>query len=89
MDSAISGTIAPELVELLRCPETHQRLTVAPRELLAWIEKEKLRNRAGAVVEEPVSGGLIREDGTLLYLIRDGIPIMLIDEAVPIPPAPK
>ena len=89
MDSAISGTISPELLDLLRCPETHQRLTVASRELLARIEAEKLRNRAGAVVEGSLSGGLLREDGALLYLIRDGIPIMLIDEAVPIPPLPK
>ena len=32
----------------------------------------------------PVST-LVREDGKLLYPVRDDIPIMLIDESIPLP----
>jgi uncharacterized protein YbaR (Trm112 family) len=31
-----------------------------------------------------MNGGLIREDGKYLYPIRKDIPIMLIDEALPL-----
>jgi uncharacterized protein YbaR (Trm112 family) len=36
-------------------------------------------------VTEPVDGGLVRSDGRFLYPIRDDIPIMLVEEAIPLP----
>jgi uncharacterized protein YbaR (Trm112 family) len=82
--------ISPELLKILVCPETHQPLTLAPEELvqrLAALQSEgQLKNRAGAVVSDPVQGALVREDGAVAYLISDGIPIMLVDEAVPLEP---
>ena len=36
---------------------------------------------------EAVAEGLVREDGDWLYPVRDDIPIMLIDEAIPLSPA--
>jgi uncharacterized protein YbaR (Trm112 family) len=42
-----------------------------------------LRNRVGRIVERHLDGGLIRQDGKLMYPIVDHLPIMLIDEAVP------
>ena len=44
------------------------------------------RTRAGRVVTEPLAAGLVREDKTLLYPIVDGIPVMLVDEAIPLDP---
>ena len=38
----------------------------------------------GSIVESRWQGGLIREDGTLLYPITDGIPVLLIDGAIPL-----
>ena len=78
--------IRDELLEILRCPETHQKLSLAPPELIsrinAQITRHALRNRAGKIVEGPIEGGLLREDGTVLYPIRGKLPIMLIDEGV-------
>lgn len=48
----------------------------------AAISAGSLRNRAGEVVRDPVDGGLVRQDGNVLYPVREGIPIMLIDESL-------
>ncbi len=78
--------IEQELLDILVCPETKQPVRLADTELIgkvnAAIEEGSLVNRAGEAVRSPVDGGLLREDGNVLYAIRDEIPIMLIDEAI-------
>jgi uncharacterized protein YbaR (Trm112 family) len=39
-------------------------------------------NRKNEAVLQPIDEGLLRADGKFLYPIQDGIPIMLIDEAI-------
>jgi len=81
-------TIEPELLSILRCPETQQRLKAAEPELLEWLNQQirtgQLRNRAGEPVGEMLDGGLVCEDGRRLYPIRLGIPVMLADESIPL-----
>jgi len=48
------------------------------------IEKREIYNRINQLVEKTLDGGLIREDGKYLYPIIEEIPILLIDEAIPI-----
>ena len=78
----------PNLLSILCCPETHQPLRLSSTGTLAAINREiaagRLRNRSGDLVADPIEGGLVREDGQWLYLIRGGVPVMLIDEALPL-----
>jgi len=53
-------------------------------ELNRKIEMGSLKSRGGEAVREKIEGGLIRQDGRILYPIRDDIPVMLIEEGIEI-----
>ncbi len=80
--------VASELLEILVCPETKQTVAPASDEIRARINEKigsgQLRNRGGDPVTEPVQEGLVREDGRILYVVDDGIPVMLIEESIEI-----
>lgn len=77
-----------ELLSILVCPENKTPVALADDNLVGKIngaiEAGTLKNRAGEKVEEPIGAGLVREDKAFLYPIRDDIPIMLIDESIPL-----
>ncbi len=81
--------VNPELLEILVCPETKQRVAPASDEILdrlnGEIEEKRLRNRGGERVTSPIAEGLVRDDGRILYVIDDGIPVMLIEESIELP----
>lgn len=80
--------IDADLLKILCCPETHQGLRVAEPALLEKLNQQiasgGLKNRAGQPVKEKIDGGLVRADGKFLYAIRQDIPVMLVDEALPL-----
>lgn len=75
------------LLDILCCPETKQDLTLVDQATITkinqMIKKGELKNRGGEIIKEPIDAGLLREDHKFLYPIREDIPIMLIDEAIP------
>jgi uncharacterized protein YbaR (Trm112 family) len=80
--------IDAELLKILCCPETHQPLRIAEPARIESINQKiaagQINNRSGKPVTEKCDGGLIREDGKVLYPIRNNIPIMLTNEAIPL-----
>jgi len=78
--------VSQELLEILVCPETKQPVAPASDEVLQKINSEieagTLRNRGGDPVSTPVVEGLVREDGKILYVVDDGIPVMLVEESI-------
>jgi uncharacterized protein YbaR (Trm112 family) len=79
--------VDPQLLEILCCPETKEDVSLVDASLIAKLNEAvgagSLSNRGGEVVKEKLDGGLLRKDGKFLYPIREDIPIMLIDEAIP------
>ena len=80
--------IDAELLKLLCCPETHQEVRPADAATIAKLNQQiqsgTLKNRAGQPVKEKIDGGFVRADGRFLYPIRQDIPVMLVDEALPL-----
>jgi uncharacterized protein YbaR (Trm112 family) len=79
-------TVSSDLLEILACPETKQPLALASDDVLSKVNAEiqsgSLRNRGGVPVSKSVDEGLVREDGKILYVVDDGIPVMLIEESI-------
>jgi uncharacterized protein YbaR (Trm112 family) len=80
--------IDAELLQIMCCPETHQELRTAEPALIKKLNEQiqagALKNRAGQSIKETIDDGLVRADGKYLYPVRRNIPVMLVDEAVPL-----
>jgi uncharacterized protein len=80
--------IDSELLKILCCPETRQALRLAEPELITKLNHQvtsgALKNHSGQSVKEPLEAGLLREDRRVVYPIRNGIPVLLIGEAIPL-----
>jgi uncharacterized protein YbaR (Trm112 family) len=77
-----------DLLAILCCPETKQDVSLADSGLIAKlndaVSRGQLKNKAKKPVTEPLDGGLIRADRKILYPIREDIPVMLIEEGIPL-----
>lgn len=81
--------ISEELLNIIVCPETKQDLVLADSEIIekinSLIEKGELLNRTRQKVKEKIEGGLIQKEARqYLYPIRKDIPILLMDESIPL-----
>jgi uncharacterized protein len=80
--------IDKDLLEILACPESHQPLAIADAALLervnSLIASGKALNKGGKPVAEKLTAALVRQDRKVVYPIRDDIPVLLVDEGIPL-----
>jgi uncharacterized protein YbaR (Trm112 family) len=77
-----------DLLAILCCPETKLDVSLADDALIGKVNdavsRGVLKNKAQKSVTELLDGGLIRADKKILYPIREDIPVMLIEEGIPL-----
>ena len=87
-DSGTAMPLDPALLEILCCPETKQAMTLLDAASLDVLNRKiadgEVQNNGGNLVKEPLDGGLIRSDKKVAYPVRETIPIMLIEEGIPL-----
>lgn len=80
--------ISQDLLAILCCPETKQELSLAGAQVIdkinQRIERGDLKTRGGAKITQKIEAGLIRSDRQYFYPVRQDIPVMLVDEAIPL-----
>ncbi len=75
-----------QLLALLVCPATHQDVTLTQAPLVERLKQAvrdgEVRTVGGKDAEPTFDGLLLRRDGGVAYPVRDGIPVMLVEEAL-------
>ncbi len=81
-------SVDKDLLAILCCPETKQPVSLAGTELLMKlneaVRKGNLKNTGKRPVTDELDGGLLRSDSRIVYPIRENIPVMLIEEGIPL-----
>lgn len=78
--------ISDHLLKILCCPETKQPVKMLDeaklQKLNELIGQNAIKNREGQLLKDTIPEAIITIDEKTIYRIDEGIPVMLIDEAI-------
>jgi len=80
--------VEPDLLAILVCPDNHRPLRQLDAEGLRRVNERiaarALRNRKGEVVDRALPEALVREGDDLIYPVENGIPVLLVEDGIPL-----
>jgi uncharacterized protein YbaR (Trm112 family) len=76
-----------EFVAILRCVATGSELCLLDESALAKLNSAivdgQVTTRVGQRLERPLEAALVNADGSWVYQVLDGIPVLLLEQAIP------
>jgi len=81
-------TFDKALLDIICCPVTYAPLELMPdsslKRLNARISEHKIKSCGDQTVTETLQAALMTRDGRMAYPIREGIPVLLEDQGIPL-----
>jgi len=78
--------IDEKLLASLKCPDTGQPLEILDAASIDRLNEEvaagRLKNLGGSVIGQPLDGGLLARAAGKMFPVFDGIPVLILDEAI-------